>query len=98
MKKKLVVMFIISHLFASSAIKLYARDEELSRECHRLYTRYGIDPITKSYKGWLRVCNNDKIHLYTKNLFLEKEDKVSVCKCFTDDYKTRDVEIIRSGE
>lgn len=40
---------------------------------------YSIDVNIKSSKGWRRVCNNDKIHLYV-NRSLTKKEKEELCK------------------
>lgn len=62
------------------------------KECSNLLNYYEIDIKTKGYKGWMRVCNNDKINLYTKRP-LSKEIEIEICKCFYYDYKDRDVTI-----
>ncbi len=63
-----------------------------SKECEKIFLEYEIDVKTKGYKGWQRVCNNDKLYLYTKKP-LTKNSQQDVCKCFYYDYKNRDIDI-----
>lgn len=58
--------------------------------CRDLLRLNNIDPKVKSYRGWRRVCNNDKLFLYTKHK-LTKEDKNALCSCFVDSSKNRDL-------
>lgn len=62
------------------------------KNCNDLLSYYKINYVTKSYKGWMRVCNNDKLELYT-NININKDDKDDICNCFYYDYKDRDVVI-----
>ena len=62
------------------------------KECDELLNSYNLDFYTKSYKGWMRVCNNDKLELYTK-VKIDKNIKNEICNCFYYDYKDRDITI-----
>lgn len=75
---------ILLMLFASS-INLYAKES-----CDDVLTRFEIEIKTKGYKGWQRVCNNNKLYLYTKKPLIAKDEK-DICNCFYYDYKDRDL-------
>lgn len=75
---------ILLMLFVSS-INLYAKES-----CDDVLTRFEIEIKTKGYKGWQRVCNNNKLYLYTKKPLLAKDEK-DICNCFYYDYKDRDL-------
>lgn len=77
---------ILLMLFVSS-INLYAKES-----CDDVLTRFEIDIKTKGYKGWQRVCNNNKLYLYTKKPLIAKDEK-DICNCFYYDYKDRDLGI-----
>ena len=53
---------------------LYAREIE----CTKLLSYFELEIKTKGYKGWQRVCNNEKLYLYTKKPISEK-DKQCIC-------------------
>lgn len=84
--KKHVGMFLI--LLIVPLINLKGTTKNI--RCSVLFNKYGIDARIKSYRGWLRVCNNNKITLYTKTI-LSKEDKDIICECFEDTDKNRDI-------
>ncbi len=48
--------------------------------CTDVMFTYGIDYNIKRSKGWRRVCNNNKIHLYS-NITLDKESVDFICRC-----------------
>lgn len=75
---------ILLMLFVSS-INLYAKES-----CDDVLTRFEIEIKTKGYKGWQRVCNNNKLYLYTKKPLIAKDEK-DICNCFYYDYKDRDL-------
>lgn len=75
---------ILLMLFVSS-INLYAKES-----CEDVLTRFEIEIKTKGYKGWQRVCNNNKLYLYTKKPLIAKDEK-DICNCFYYDYKDRDL-------
>ena len=75
---------ILLMLFVSS-INLYAKES-----CEDVLSRFEIDIKTKGYKGWQRVCNNNKLYLYTKKPLIAKDEK-DICNCFYYDYKDRDL-------
>lgn len=77
---------ILLMLFASS-INLYAKES-----CDDVLSRFEIEIKTKGYKGWQRVCNNNKLYLYTKKPLIAKDEK-DICNCFYYDYKDRDLGI-----
>ena len=77
---------ILLMLFVSS-INLYAKES-----CDDVLTRFEIEIKTKGYKGWQRVCNNNKLYLYTKKPLIAKDEK-DICNCFYYDYKDRDLGI-----
>lgn len=81
--KSLILLMLI--LFS---LHLYSKD----LECDKLLTYFEIDIKTKGYKGWQRVCNNDKLYLYTKKP-INKKDEKDICNCFYYDYKDRDLGI-----
>ena len=58
--------------------------------CKQLFVHYSIREELKSYKGWKRVCLNDKIQLYTK-LRISPIDKAIMCNCFSVNNKARDI-------
>lgn len=68
----------------------YAGDTTVVTRCNKLIAEYGIDPKIKSYKGWSRVCNNNKLYLYSKKP-ISGEDASSLCKCFKNTVKNRDI-------
>ncbi len=98
MGKKVLLSFMFLYIFTINIPTLYARSEKIRYECKILFTRYHVDNTTKSYKGWMRVCGNNKLHLYTKQKYIDSVDKINICNCFKNNYKTRDVEVIRSSE
>lgn len=67
------------------------------KKCEMILNRYGIDPYLKSNSGWMRVCNNDKLHLYTENILTE-EEKDLICKCVITTEKDRSVENFREAK
>ncbi len=75
---------ILLMLFVSS-INLYAKES-----CEDVLSRFEIEIKTKGYKGWQRVCNNNKLYLYTKKPLIAKDEK-DICNCFYYDYKDRDL-------
>ena len=77
---------ILLMLFVSS-INLYAKES-----CEDMLSRFEIEIKTKGYKGWQRVCNNNKLYLYTKKPLIAKDEK-DICNCFYYDYKDRDLGI-----
>ena len=77
---------ILLMLFVSS-INLYAKES-----CEDVLSRFEIEIKTKGYKGWQRVCNNNKLYLYTKKPLIAKDEK-DICNCFYYDYKDRDLGI-----
>lgn len=77
---------ILLMLFVSS-INLYAKES-----CDDVLARFEIEIKTKGYKGWQRVCNNNKLYLYTKKPLIAKDEK-DICNCFYYDYKDRDLGI-----
>ena len=77
---------ILLMLFVSS-INLYAKES-----CEDMLSRFEIEIKTKGYKGWQRVCNNNKLYLYTKKPLITKDEK-DICNCFYYDYKDRDLGI-----
>lgn len=81
---KLLLLFII---FTNIAIA--------SELCKEIFSFYNIKENIKTYKGWMRVCNNDKIELYIDEP-ISIYDKEQICQCFTDDTKDRDIQTIRS--
>lgn len=95
MSKKILAVMLTTNIIIAGLSKIYARDEELNYKCRTLFNKYQIDPVTKSYKGWMRVCGNGKIHLYSKQKYIEEKDVKELCGCFKDNYKTRDVEVIK---
>lgn len=76
---------ILLMLFVSS-INLYAKENT----CDDILSRFEIEIKTKGYKGWQRVCNNNKLYLYTKKPLIAKDEK-DICNCFYYDYKDRDL-------
>jgi len=64
--------------------------------CISLYARHNIDVNIKTNKGWVRVCNNDKLKLYTITE-LSKYDKVRICDCLKNELnnniKDRSIEV-----
>lgn len=64
------------------------------KNCETIFEFYGINKNIKAYKGWMRVCTNDKLELYS-NKDLGPYDKKVICECFDDEYKTRDIDITR---
>lgn len=77
---------ILLMLFVSS-INLCAKEN-----CEDVLSRFEIEIKTKGYKGWQRVCNNNKLYLYTKKPLIAKDEK-DICNCFYYDYKDRDLGI-----
>lgn len=77
----LIVLFILS-------INLYGGKPD----CVNIISHFDIDVKTKGYKGWQRVCNNNKLYLYTKKSLSLEEEK-EICDCFYYDYKDRDLGI-----
>ena len=97
MGKAVVVFLLLTQLLLADIAYSYIRTDKVKYECEVLFNKYGIDQVTKSYKGWMRVCNNNKLHLYSKQKYIDKKDVNLLCNCFKDNYKTRDVEDIRSS-
>lgn len=62
------------------------------KECSEVLSIYSLDYNTKSFKGWMRVCNNDKLNLYVTTKLTTQEKEI-ICNCFYYDYKDRDVTI-----
>lgn len=81
MKRLILLMLFVS------LINLYAKES-----CDDVLTRFEIEIKTKGYKGWQRVCNNNKLYLYTKKPLIAKDEK-DICNCFYYDYKDRDLGI-----
>lgn len=81
MKSLILILLIISFL-----------NLEAKETCEKILGHFEIDVKTKGYKGWQRVCNNNKLYLYTKTP-LNKEDEKNICNCFYYDYKDRDLDI-----
>lgn len=81
MKSLILILLIISFL-----------NLEAKETCEKILGYFEIDVKTKGYKGWQRVCNNNKLYLYTKTP-LNKEDEKNICNCFYYDYKDRDLDI-----
>lgn len=79
------LIFILLFMFSTS---LYSKESE----CGYVLSYFDIDIKTKGYKGWQRVCNNDKLYLYTKKPITKKDEK-DICNCFYYDYKDRDLGI-----
>lgn len=80
-----IILLIFLLLSTNSFSK--ARDEE----CREVFYIYNINPNIKSYKGWMRVCSNDKLDLYT-NKVLTNYYKSYICQCFENDVKSRNIE------
>lgn len=68
-------------------LSIFAKDD-----CIEVLRRYKLDNNIKSFKGWMRVCNNDKLNLYVSTK-LTKLEKETICNCFYYEYKDRDVTI-----
>ena len=66
-------------------------------KCLILLDRYGIRPDLKSNSGWARVCNNDKLDLYTSN-GLSTTEKEAICKCLVFGVKDRSIEVFKDGK
>ena len=81
MKRLILLMLFVS------LINLYAIES-----CDDVLTRFEIEIKTKGYNGWQRVCNNNKLYLYTKKPLIAKDEK-DICNCFYCDYKDRDLGI-----
>ena len=79
MKRLILLMLFVS------LINLYAKES-----CDDVLSRFEIEIKTKGYKGWQRVCNNNKLYLYTKKPLIAKDEK-DICNCFYYDYKDRDL-------
>ena len=69
---------------------LFLLNLEAKETCEKILKDFEIDLKTKGYKGWQRVCNNNKLYLYTK-IQLNKENKEDICNCFYYDYKDREI-------
>lgn len=66
-------------------------------ECKNIIRDYNLDLKLKTYNGWKRVCNNDKLYLYT-NRFPEPLDKLIICQCFSESEIDRNIETFRVKE
>lgn len=53
MSKKILAVMLTTNIIIAGLSKIYARDEELNYKCRTLFNKYQIDPVTKSYKGWM---------------------------------------------
>lgn len=49
--------------------------------CVRNFEKVIIDQRIKTTRGWLRVCNNNKISLYSKTEITDKLMYVNLCDC-----------------
>lgn len=79
----LLVLLLCTSLSTASVPEL--------NKCEIVLSKYGINPILKSNSGWMRVCSNDKLHLYTENN-LTQQEKDLICKCVITTEKDRSVE------
>lgn len=79
----LLVLALVTSLSTASVLE--------STKCEVVLSKFGINPMLKSNSGWLRVCSNDKLHLYTENN-LTRQEKDLICKCVITVEKDRSVE------
>ncbi len=93
MKMKLGVFLFIIPLIAGT-IDVVPINEKTTGTCQSLFKTYGIDPDIKSYKGWMRVCKNGKINLYSKYK-LSSDIRDGICGCFKSTDRDRDLEVKR---
>jgi hypothetical protein len=81
----ILIVVIISITLDAEAVKLNPVKFK-NKECVKTLNELCIDPTIKSFRGWRRVCNNNKIVLYTcdgdgvNKIILDK-----ACECLTTD-------------
>jgi len=73
LKRNIVILLLLTTLLlAGSSIE--------KQRCSFILNRFGINPNLKSNASWIRVCNNDKLSLYTDK-DLSVIDKEIICNC-----------------
>lgn len=94
MKKMVIILMLVISLNILTANEILDKYNHKVK-CNILYKKYNIDINTKSYKGWKRVCNNNKLFLYSNRNFIPYIDQRTICNCFISHYKTRNVEVLK---
>lgn len=75
--KIVVILLFISILY----VDLFASEDLF---CNEIFERYRIREELKSYKGWMRVCKNNKLDLYA-SVEMDQNEKDKICSCFAKD-------------
>lgn len=91
----LMIKYLITFLLIFLLHTKNLNANEIDVNCDRLYYKYKLDINTKTYKGWVRVCNNNKLHIYLSGTPSEYEYTVfkdcfknSIQKYNTSSYET----------
>lgn len=87
MKRIFLLILMLFILFSSQA---YSKVEE----CKSVFSLYRVDINIKNKRGWLRVCNNNRIGHYSA-FTLSRKDKDFLCACIkssnTKKYEDRSI-------
>jgi hypothetical protein len=96
MLKNFLIMIIVFSLNNLPAIEL--NTVYPNRKCDDVINEYGINNNLKTAKGWLRVCNNNKLSLYTDHI--PKKNLYGIlCECLSKDIDQRSLNFFyRKGE
>lgn len=86
----IVLLLVTSFILAQPVIKNNVECKELVRE-------YNLDIKLKTYNGWKRVCNNDKLYLYT-SIKPNAIDTFTICNCFIESEIDRNIESFKTKE
>lgn len=86
--------FFLSILISLVEIDTLFAGGDKFRLSEGIFNKYGLDPDIKSYNGWMRVCKNGKIVLYTNRTKLSKLEIKELCNQFEYKDRNRNVETI----
>ena len=90
---KYILTFMLVIVSLKADVKFLVKCGYNNVTCKKILTGLCIDPDIKSVRGWRRVCNNDKLVLYTCDGD-KVRDKVimnKACNCL--EYENKDATI-----
>jgi len=87
---KILILATISIFSLKANVNVFAKCDYNNVACKKILTGLCIDPTIKSVRGWRRVCNNNKLVLYTCNGNFVKDKVIleEACSCLRSDSKT----------
>lgn len=83
--------FLAIVLFLLLTLNIYGKEF-----CSEVFRTYNIREDLKNYRGWMRVCKNDKLYLYT-TVNISNKEKELICSCFKDNTKDRSIEVVKGA-